>query len=220
MCATFSPFVLKSGTLSVVAKQNRFGQATAFDKESFKRVRDAFKNDAHRLIFCIGWYTTERWGAILQLQISHCYDEQNQPRRSITIPGSIRKDGATRDVPVSRALAQELKAYRSHLEQAYQKIGVQMLPGDWLFPSLVIPGQHLTFRAADRALRRALKRCDLHREGFSTHSTRRGSITEMSKAGLSVPVIRSITGHKSLASLGKYIDVTEHQRSHALSVLE
>jgi len=203
-----------------VAKQNRFGQATAFDKDSFKKVRDSFKNDSHRLIFCIGWYTTERWGAILQLQIEHCYDERGQPRRSITIPGTIRKDGQTRDVPVSRALATELKAYRSALEASYRKIGVQMLPRDWLFPSLVVPGQHLTFRAADRALRRALKRCDMHRLGYSTHSTRRGSITEMAKAGLAVPVIKSLTGHKSLASLGRYIDVTEHQRSHALSVLE
>jgi integrase/recombinase XerD len=203
-----------------VAKQNRFGQSTPFDKESFKKVRDSFRNDSHRLIFCLGWYTTERWGAILKLQVSHCYDERGQPRRSLVIPGNIRKDGATRDVPVSRSLAQELKAYRSCLEAQYRKIGVQMLPGDWLFPSLVAPGQHLTFRAADRALRRALKRCDLHREGFSTHSTRRGSITEMANAGLAVPVIRSITGHRSLASLGKYIDVSEHQRCHALSVLE
>jgi integrase/recombinase XerD len=156
----------------------------------------------------------------LQLRVSDVFDEQGKPRRVITIPANIRKDSATRDVPVSRALDRELRAYRPALEAMYRKIGVTILPQSWLIPSLKTPGQHLGFRAADRALRRALKRCDLHSEGYSTHSTRRGSITEMAKAGMSVPVIRAITGHKSLASLTRYIEVSEHQRAHALSVLD
>jgi integrase/recombinase XerD len=203
-----------------VAKKNRFGQASPFDKETFKRVRDSFFADSHRALFCLGWHTTERWGALLRLTVSDCYDDAGKPRRTITIPANIRKDGSTRDVPVSRSLERELKAYRGQLEASYRKIGLTMLPQCWLFPSLKSPGQHLTFRAADRALHRALKRCDLHNEGYSTHSTRRGSITEMSRAGMAIPVIRAITGHRSLASLGRYIEVSEHQRSHALSVLD
>ncbi len=172
------------------------------------------------MLFAIAWHTTERWGALLQLRVGDCYDSEGKPRRSITIPANIRKDRATRDVPVSRALAQELKVYRPALESCYRKIGISVIKEGWLFPSLVSPGQPLTLRAADRALRRALKRVDLHNRGYSTHSTRRGSITEMSRAGLSVPVIRSITGHRSLSSLTRYIEVDEGQRAAAIAVLE
>jgi integrase/recombinase XerD len=203
-----------------MAKQNRFGQSTPFDKESFRKVRDCFIADSHRAIFCLAWYTTERWGALLKLKVSDVYDESGRPRRCITIPATVRKDRQTREVPVTKALERELKAYRAALDAVYKKDGVPTMPHMWLFPSQVRAGQHLTMRAASRALERALKRADMKGLGYSTHSTRRGSITEMSKAGLAVPVIKSITGHRSLASLGRYIDVSDQQRAHAVAVLE
>lgn len=189
-------------------KINRVGQATPFNPATFRQVRDAFENERHRLIFCLAWYTAERWGAVLQLRVEHCYlDPQlRQVREQILFPWHTRKDRATRQVPVAPGLARELKSFQP---PAY----------GLLFPSPVDPEQPISLRAADEALRKALQRVDMHRQGYSTHSTRRGAITTLAERGLSVRVIQSLTGHRSLSSLGRYIEVSEKQRQSAVGML-
>jgi integrase/recombinase XerD len=88
----------------------------------------------------------------------------------------------------------------------------------YLFPSPQIALAHLSDRAADAALRRAMKRSGLKGLGYSTHSTRRGLINRMHEAGISIKVIQNITGHKSLSVLAGYIDVSESQRRNAIEV--
>lgn len=192
-------------------KRDRFGQAEPFDSESFRRVRDCFATPSHRLLFCLGWHTTERWGALLKLKTSDVYEDvqRRKPRATITIAACHRKDRQTREVPVSRALAQELRAYTPDRD-----------PDTWLFPSLVNIGEHLTMRAAERALERALKKAGLEGRGYSTHSTRRGAITQMSRSGVAIRVIQSITGHRNLQTLSRYIEVSDVDRSRAIAVLD
>ncbi|KGF72488.1 integrase [Neosynechococcus sphagnicola sy1] len=185
-----------------------FGQATPFDEKSFAKVRDNFPNETHRLLFAIAWYSLERWGAILQLQVDDVYldSRRRTPRKTILFPAPTRKDRKTREVPISKSLALELRAYHPPI-------------AGYLFPSLLRPGMPLSFRAADRALRRALVRCGLANQGFSTHSTRRGGITLLAARGTHPKVIQALTGHSSLATLGRYIDVSEEQKESAVALL-
>ena len=145
------------------------GQATPIDEFFYKKIRQNFKTPLHRLIFDFGYYTGERWGAILQLRVEDVYLDPARRivRDEVRFRKSTRKDeSTTRQVPIHPHLALKLRSYKCE-------------PEGWLFPSLKKPGDHLSSRAADRALRRAVRRAGLENEGFSTHSTRRGFIAEL-----------------------------------------
>jgi integrase/recombinase XerD len=188
-------------------KLDHHGKATPIKFAEYQKLRDGFLLDSHRLILDIAYYTGERWGAILRLQVADVYLDpiSRTPHEEITFRKETRKDDTTRQCPISKFLRLRLCWYQP--------------PHDgYLFPSPQIALAHLSDRAADAALRRAMKRSGLKGLGYSTHSTRRGLINRMHEAGISIKVIQNITGHKSLAVLSGYIDVSESQRRNAIEV--
>ena len=109
-------------------------------------------------------------------------------------------------MPISRALHNELARYKP------PKYG-------YLFPSPVNHQRHISVSACDKWYRRGLKRAGLERRGFSLHSPRRTLATKLSEEGVALQTIRSITGHKSLSSLQRYIDVDDNSKKAALELL-
>jgi integrase/recombinase XerD len=186
-------------------KIDRHGQAEIISKSNYSKIRSAFTQEHHRLLWDIAYYTGERWGAIVQLQVSDVYDGFGRPRSTIIYRKNTRKDKATREVPVSDALRLRLASYAVPDRQ-------------WLFEG-AIKNSPVTIRAIDGALRRAIDRAGLSGLGISTHSTRRTFITALDRAGISIKVIQSLTGHKSLANLARYIDVSDEQKTNAVAVL-
>lgn len=183
------------------------GQATPINEFFYKKIRKCFITPAHKLIFDFGYYTGERWGAILQLKVEDVYLDpaKRVTREDVNFRKATRKDRQTRQVPMHPELAMRLRSYKCETE-------------GWLFPSLVKPGSHLSLRAADRALRRAVERAGLEDDGFSTHSTRRGFITDLYAKFKDVKLIQALTGHKSLAVVSRYIEVSEEQRRQAIAL--
>lgn len=55
--------------------------------------------------------------------------------------------------------------------------------------------------------------------GVSTHSFRRTALTQMSKKGIPLRTIQEISGHKSLAALQKYLEVSEEEKNKALNCI-
>ena len=188
-------------------KLDRHGKATPLEFADYIKLRDGFTLEHYRTILDIGYYTGERWGAILRLQVCDLYVDpaRRLPHRDITFRKNTRKDKQTRQCPIARALALRLKTYNPPLD-------------GYLFPSPDLAGMHLSDRSADAALRRAIQRCGMSGLGYSTHSTRRGLIDRMHQAGTSLKVIQSITGHKSLNVLSGYIDVSDKMRRNAIEV--
>ncbi|GAB4209661.1 MAG: site-specific integrase [Coleofasciculaceae cyanobacterium] len=188
-------------------KVNRHGQSEPINEQVYRKISKYLLQLNHKLIFDIAYYTGERWGAILQLQVSDVYRNANrrQLHDQITFRANTRKDGTTRQVPINPDLKLRLQAY---------------IPPDigYLFPSPTQLGKPLSFRAASRALERALERAGLKELGYSTHSTRRGFITDLHNKGVAIRVIQSITGHKSLSVLSRYIEVSEQQRYSAIAI--
>jgi integrase/recombinase XerD len=186
-------------------KVNRNGQAQIIDKSTYSKIRAAFLESSHQLLWDIAFYTGERWGAIVQLQVSDVFDERGKPRSAIVYRASTRKDNQTREVPVSDELRFRLMAYH-------------LTGGLWLFEGQE-EGNHLTYRAAEAALKRALDRVGLKGLGISTHSTRRSFITALDVAGISIRTIQALTGHASLASVQRYIEVRAEQLINAVAVI-
>jgi integrase/recombinase XerD len=188
-------------------KLDRHGKATPIKFDEYQKLREGFLLDSHRLILDIAYYTGERWGAILRLQVVDVYSDPTTRKLhdDITFRKETRKDNQTRQCPIAKFLRLRLGWYQPPLD-------------GYLFPSPLILEEHLSDRAADAAFRRAVKRAGLKGLGYSTHRTRRGLINRMHEAGTSLKVIQSITGHKSLFVLAGYIDVSDSQRRHAIEV--
>jgi integrase/recombinase XerD len=186
-------------------KIDRHGQSAIIDKSTYGKIRDGFLAIHHQLLWDIAYYTGERWGAIVQLQVSDVYDDRGRPRPEITYRKATRKDQKTRTVPVCESLRLRLQGYT--------------LPeGDRLFPGQTA-GTHMCLRSVDGALRRAIARAGLSGLGISSHSTRRSFITTLDRKGISIRVIQDLTGHASIANVQRYIEVTEDQRAAAMAVL-
>ncbi len=188
-------------------KLNRFGQATPLDHRTYQLISNQFLTESHKVYWALAWFTGERPEAILSMDVLHAYS--NPTRRivlsDILFPASNRKGGKdTREVPVHKSLALVLKNYDA------PTVG-------FLFPSLYRDDCHLSRQAMDKALRRALKKADLEDQGYSLYSPRRGFITRLDELGYSVRMIQAITGHRSLAALGRYIEVSPEKKRSAIN---
>ena len=92
-------------------------------------------------------------------------------------------------------------------------------PKSYLFPSAPHSqnSKHLTRAAADLILKAACQRVGL--VGVSTHSFRRTALTQMHNAGVPLRVIQEISGHSSLETLQRYLEVTDEQILDAVKAI-
>ena len=182
------------------------GQSTPLTPLTYQQISNHFVTDCHKLFLAIAWYTGERPEAILSMDVKHVYEDvaRREPRDSVIYPLSNRKDKCTREVSSHWALKLMLSAY-------------QPPASGFLFPSLYRADKHLTRQAIDKAFRRAVKKAGLQNKGFSLYSARRGFITRLNEQGYDIKVIQKLTGHKSIGSLIRYIDVTDEQLKNAIA---
>ncbi len=92
-------------------------------------------------------------------------------------------------------------------------------PKSFLFPASpnAKTTKHLTRAAADLILKAACQRVGL--VGVSTHSFRRTALTQMHNAGIPLRVIQEISGHSSLETLQRYLEVTDQQILDAVKAI-
>lgn len=186
-------------------KRDRHGQAEPITDDIYQRIRNAFLEESHQVIFDILYYTGERISAVLQLAVGDVYQDAitRKVREEITFKAQTRKDKTTRQVPIHKSLKLKLRAFTP--------------PTDgYLFPTA---NGHLLRQSYDAAFRRALVRVGLDKVGYSLHSTRRGFITTLHAKGVPIKTIQTLTGHKSLNTLSRYVDVTDEMKRIAISLL-
>jgi integrase/recombinase XerD len=190
----------------------RHGQAEVLSDQDCAKILKFLKNPKHRLFFAIACFTGERWGAITQLRILDVYTnpDRRELRKTICYRASTRKASpkghrTTREVPIVPELALHLQAY-----------SLPVPTGEWLFPDYRRPEKHMSFQNADHFLRAALDKAGLGGKGISTHSTRRTLVTKLAESGVALPVIQKITGHRSLQTLQRYVEVSDRQVFEAL----
>jgi integrase/recombinase XerD len=164
---------------------------------------EGLPTERDRALFGICLYTTARVNETCSLHTADVYGTDGRVRDRITFRRATTKGKQeTRSVPVSPELRELLTGYRS--DRPY------LFPGRW--------GRgHICPESADAILRAAFKRLGI--EGASTHSFRRTAITWMHNERVPIKHIQSISGHKSLSALQRYIDVTEKDKEMAISTL-
>lgn len=133
----------------------------------------------------------------------HVY-QGNRVRDVIVIPGKIRKDGKTREVPVNRRLRGILEEWRHDRSI-------------WLFPSQLNPGKPLKLQVYARQFKNCCLK--LGWQGYSTHSVRRGAITHLARLGVNARHIQQLTGHSDLSLVQGYCDVLDQDVAKAVDLL-
>ncbi|MBD2354753.1 site-specific integrase [Tolypothrix sp. FACHB-123] len=192
-------------------KNNRNGQSAIITDSDYSKIRKQIKSRKYKLLLDLGWYTGERWGALVQLQICDVFDDDGKPREFINFRARTRKatpDGKrkTRQVPVHPILRETLASYKPENDSV------------WLFPDRE-GNEPITLRWADMILRSAVDKAGLSAKGISTHSTRRTFITKLAKRGVGLATIKKATGHTDLKVLSRYIEVSDDDVKEAIASL-
>lgn len=169
-------------------------QAKVLSDEQWQKI---FKkmNDPYLSILKISLLTACRSCEVLQLRVENCY-ENGKPLDFIHFPKDIRK-GKRKDLilPVSENLRVVLLQY-------------QQPESGYLFPSKYSGCKRVSYESYNLKLKTAAKLCGISGK-ISTHSARRSTLTKLNNQGFSLAHISKISGHSSLASLQRYLDVSE-----------
>jgi integrase len=177
---------------------------TYLTTEQIKQLIDAAKNDYHVAIYpfiVIGLETSMRKLEILSVAIKDI-DIEN---RKIYIPKA--KAGA-RSQPITKHLAEFLKPYINNADQNQT----------WLFPSDRSESGHMT--CIERAFRRVVKNAELDVKTINRHTLRHTAITHLVQAGVDLPTVQRISGHKSLQMVVRYSHQNGKHIQSAMDALE
>lgn len=181
-------------------KIQRNGKAAALTTEQFSALLAAAPSARYQLLWILQRYTAARISEALALRWADVASQQVTFRRSTT------KTKATRQVPQNKVLQQALDIYRQAWADQH---GHQPTPSEALFPTDDSTNCSQSRQAADKALRKTCAALGL--EGISLHSFRRSAAQAAVAAGHPLHVVQALTGHKSLGSLGEYLQATEAQ---------
>jgi integrase/recombinase XerD len=174
-------------------KVNGKGQAAILSNEQIDLVIDLCKRP-YDLVIAIASYTGCRVGEAIQIKA------ENLDLAAGVLTLTETKTRFTREVMLHPELIAILKAAR--------------LPADgYLFPSKRRDG-HISRQSVDAELREVCEALELR--GVGTHSFRRSLATNLHGKGVPLKTIASITGHRSLDALSRYLDVTPAQQKEAI----
>lgn len=180
-----------------MAKVDRHGAAAILTAPQLDALLEQAPSPRYRALWAIQRWTAARISEALALR----WGDLNG---AVTYRKSNTKTKATRQVPTAPQLDAELQAYRTAWAAEH---GHAPSRDEFLFPAAGSTTTPQTRQAADKALRQTCARLGL--EGVSTHSFRRSLATAAVRRGVPLNVVQQITGHKSLGSLGHYLEADE-----------
>ena len=181
-------------------KKDRFGRARVLSTTELDLLLEALPEN-HRVLATVLRRTAARVSEGLQLKWRYVMEDQ----LLLTAP-TTKGSARTRTVPIHPQLAAELAAWK-------RVTNPENDPDQWVFPGRN-PGEHLTRRGFDHALRKAAKSVGL--VGVSTHTFRRSFLTASSENGIPLRAIQSISGHQSLLQLSTYLEVSDQAKNDAV----
>ena len=190
------------------AKIKRFkeenGRIVYLTVEQCIRVLEAAKGDISPHIYpysLIALSTSMRMSEILCIRRENVDTE----RRRIYIPKA--KAGA-REQPITAELAAHLKEQMTQLPKGCE----------WLFPSIASRTGHLaTIRKAHR---RVIKEAGLDPDVVVRHTFRHTAVTHLVQAGVDLPTVQKISGHKTLSMVARYAHANGEHLDAAMDKLE
>jgi integrase len=190
------------------AKITRFredkGRIVYLTVEQCGRVLEAAKHDVSPHVYLyslVALSTAMRMSEILSIR----RENVDVARRRIYVPQA--KAGA-REQPMTAELAEYLEKHIAALPKGTE----------WLFPSVASKSGHLaTIRKAHR---RVIKAAGLDPDVVVRHTFRHTAVTHLVQAGVDLPTVQKISGHKTLAMVARYAHANGAHIDAAMDRLE
>ncbi|MCZ6474459.1 MAG: tyrosine-type recombinase/integrase [SAR324 cluster bacterium] len=126
-------------------------------------------------------------------------------RRVIYIP---RAKAGAREQPITGNLAEFLFSY----------VDAAQPEQEWLFPSVASETGHKT--AIEKPFRRAVEQADLDPKVVVRHTLRHTAISHLVQAGVDLPTVQRISGHKTLEMVIRYSHQNGEHIQAAMDKLE
>ena len=125
----------------------------------------------------------------------------------ITFPYNITKKRLeSRTIPIQSKFFKTITEWRHELESIK---GEKLTDKSYIFPGRFV-GSHYQPRSFNKALKIASLKADL--PGCSSHTFRRSALISANNQGINMRTIMSLSGHKSLDVLARYLAVSEDQK--------
>ena len=188
-------------------------QAKTLTPQELRRVLDYVATRPHaprnRAVLLLMYYAGLRVGEAASLRVADVVDAHGQVLAEFQLRAEQTKGGHARTVFVSEKLRKELTAYLSSTPS--------LRPKHKLFYSQKGASDGFTANTLAQHFHYLYKRADI--VGASSHSTRRTFITNLAAQGISVRVLASLAGHRSIATTQAYIDVNDDQKRKAVELV-
>lgn len=155
------------------------------------------------LFVAFGLNTAMRHSEILRVR----FDQIDFDSRRIFIPEA---KAGEREQPITPALADMLKR-----QQAIMQDGQ-----GWVFPSRTARAKHLHRISMAASFQRAVIRAGLLPEKVTPHVMRHTAITRLVRAGVDLPTIQRISGHKTLAMVLRYVHIHGQHIDDAIAAID
>lgn len=159
-------------------------------------------NAKHRVLLMTAYGAGLRVSELVRLQPQDILSDRLQIR---VVQGKGRKDRYT---VLSAKLLDELRCYW----RAYR-------PVRWLFPAAGGQEAHITARTAQRVFGRAVTLAGLPVRG-GIHVLRHSFATHLLEAGVQMPVLQRLMGHRTLSSTSVYLHVSRESLADVRSPLD
>ncbi len=180
-------------------KHQGHGQAKILSQQELQKLFDfGFSSHRDKAIFAICLFSACRISEALQLEKSSVTSQHIIFKKATT-----KGEQATREITICDSLKEILNQY-----QPSKPFNPYYFPGT---------KDYLKLNQAHKIFHKACDKVGII--GASTHSMRRTALTQMHKKGIPLRTIQEISGHKSLAALQKYLEVSEEDKTQALKLI-
>jgi len=185
-------------------KTNRYGQAAVLTSEQLDKLISTLQGRHHQVLAEVCRRTACRisegrqlsWGMVTNGGITFA---------KVICKGKL----ASRTVPMTPKLQEVLAGWRGEWTALY---GREPKASDYVFRGR-FAGSCVSSRAFMDSLNGAALASGL--EGVSSHSFRRSALSSASEAGVPLAALRSLSGHQSLATLQRYLEVSPTAKQQA-----
>lgn len=176
---------------------------TQQDQQALMQAAIADQDPQLWLFVAIALGTGMRHSEILRVRWEHLDIEH----RRIHIP---KAKAGQREQPMPPSLAGALEKERKQLGN----------PKGWLFPTNRADAKHPHRQGMSEQFRRAVNRAKLDPAKVTPHVLRHTAITGLVKAGVDLPTIQRISGHKTLAMVLRYTQLTDDHIDESVAKLD
>ena len=160
----------------------------------------------NRLILSFGFHAGMRVGEIASLTIGDVMNADQTVKTEVRLSAEQTKGRQPRTVFMPKRLQTELQEYLDFRQPTNPAHPLFVTAGRRAFTANVLTQKLFwLYRAAGIS-------------GASSHSGRRTFITNLASKGISVRVLASLAGHRSIAVTQKYIDVNDDMKRNAVEL--